>query len=88
MNSLTDLYPASLLPEAGGPEAGGLDVVAVILVTVLAAASLGLATTLLLLLGLYRRSSYLLLPWLVWHMLEILGSVASGATLNTFLHIH
>lgn len=76
---MTDLYPASLLPEA--PEAGGLDVVAVILVTVLAAASLGLATTLLLLLGLYRRSSYLLLPWLVWHMLEILGSVASGATL-------
>ena len=47
---MTDLYPASLLPEA--PEAGGLDVVAVILVTVLAAASLGLATTLLLLLGL------------------------------------
>jgi len=54
------------------------DIVVIILVTTIIGSVVGLVTTLLLSLGVSRARSPLLLPWLVWHMLQILGSVGSG----------
>merc|ERR1711988_1193212 len=54
------------------------DLVVIILVTTMIGSVVGLVTTLLLILGVSRARSPLFLPWLVWHMLQILGTVASG----------
>ena len=54
------------------------DIVIVILLSSMIVSAIGLITTITLLLGVSKRSSLLFLPWLVWHMLEILGCIASG----------
>ena len=54
------------------------DLVVIILVTTMIGSVVGLVTTLLLILGVSRARSPLFLPWLVWHMLQILGLVGSG----------
>ena len=54
------------------------DIVVIVLLSTIVASILGCLTTILLIVGVSRKSSLLFLPWLVWHMLEILGTVASG----------
>ena len=54
------------------------DVVLVLLVVLICVSLLGLVTTLLLSIGVVRARTELFLPWLVWHMLTILGSIGSG----------
>ena len=54
------------------------DVVVILLVIVICVSVLGLVTTLLLSIGVVRARTELFLPWLVWHMLTILGSIGSG----------
>ena len=54
------------------------DVVVILLVIVICVSVLGLVTTLLLSIGVIRARTQLFLPWLVWHMLTILGSIGSG----------
>ena len=54
------------------------DLVVVLLVILLCVSLLGLVTTLLLSIGVVRARTELFLPWLVWHMLTILGSIGSG----------
>ena len=58
------------------------DIVIIILLSSIIVSAVGLITTITLLLGVSRRSSLLFLPWLVWHMLEILGCIASGTLLS------
>ena len=55
-----------------------IDVVVILLVILICVSVLGLVTTLLLSLGVMRARAELFLPWLVWHMLTILGSIGSG----------
>ena len=54
------------------------DLVVILLVVVICVSLLGLVTTLLLSIGVMRARAELFLPWLVWHMLTILGSIGSG----------
>ena len=74
VDSLTDVNNNDLL----GVLEEETDIVVIILVTTLTASLLGLVTTLLLSLGVSRGTPRLFLPWLVWHMLQILGCVGSG----------
>ena len=74
VNSLDELYD-DVPPDESEDH---FDIVVIVLLSTIVASILGCLTTILLILGVSRKSSLLFLPWLVWHMLEILGSVASG----------
>ena len=74
VNSLDELYDD--VPDESEDH---LDIVVIVLLSTIVASTLGCVTTILLIIGVSRKSSLLFLPWLVWHMLEILGSVASGS---------
>merc|ERR1712154_505338 len=74
VDSLSDIDNNDLGP-VGEEE---IDVVVILLVILISVSVLGLVTTLLLSLGVMRARAELFLPWLVWHMLTILGSIGSG----------
>lgn len=74
VNSLDELY-VDVPPDESEDH---FDIVVIVLLSTIVASILGCLTTILLIIGVSRKSSLLFLPWLVWHMLEILGSVASG----------
>ena len=59
-----------------------IDIVVIILISSIVVSIIGIITNIILILGVTKRSPYLLLPWLVWHMAEILGTVASGTNIS------
>ena len=77
VNSFNDLY--NEVPEESDDS---IDIIVIILICTIVVSIIGIITTIVLILGVSKRSSYFFLPWLVWHMLEILGSVASGIVLQ------
>ena len=74
VDSLNDINNNDLGPVAEEET----DLVVILLVVVICVSLLGLVTTLLLSIGVIRARAELFLPWLVWHMLTILGSIGSG----------
>ena len=79
VNSLDELYD-DVPPDESEDH---FDIVVIVLLSTIVASILGCLTTILLIIGVSRKSSLFFLPWLIWHMLEILGSVASGSEILT-----
>jgi len=73
VNSLDEL-----LDEASDESENNFDIILIILVVTIIVSIIGILTTIILILAVTKRSSMLMLPWLIWHMGTILGSVASG----------
>jgi len=73
VNSLDDL-----LDEASDESENNFDIILIILVVTIIISIIGILTTIILILAVTKRSSMLMLPWLIWHMVAILGTVASG----------
>ena len=89
MNSFDEFYED--ISSSDAVEEDRVNIIVIILLSVIIISIIGLITTITLLVGVSRRASFLFLPWLVWHMLEILGCVASGEDLfinNVILFCH
>ena len=80
MNSFDEFYE-DISSSSDAVEEDRVNIIVIILLSVIIISIIGLITTITLLVGVSRRASFLFLPWLVWHMLEILGCVASGEDL-------